>query len=215
MKKRAIVIATSLAFSPAAHASDFVWYGGGAVQRSALSSDFYFTGSSPGLGSSNDDSDIALKLFGGIRQPSDWGYYGAELALDSGGAEVEGEFRSGLAQRGVIEEEQSISLSLVAGVAIRPESHLYGRIGQVRTSFGFESLSSSGARVASDDDDFTDTEFAVGLDHQFTPAVALRLEFAWVDYSDDFEMVGNVTGDIGKFDDVSRDAISIGIFTTF
>ena len=207
MKKHAIAIATTLALAPAAHASEVEWYGGAALQRSSVDSDFFFAGGSS-FGTSASDSDEALKLFGGIRRPTGWGYYGAELGVDSGAAEVEGSF-SGSSQVGVIEEEESISLSLIAGIAIRPRTHLYGRVGVVQTSFDFETS------AASDDDEFTDTELAFGIDHHVTPSVALRFEISRVDYSDDFEMVGNVTGDIGKFDDVSRDAISIGIFTTF
>ena len=219
MKKKALFVATGLAMASPAHALDLSYYAGASIQRTNLEADFDFEPATPSSGTSGDDSSNGLKLFGGITRKIGRGYVGAELAYEQGRAKIERNFsRFGppsMGQRGVIEDDRSYSLSFIGGIELQQDTYVFGRIGYARTDFDFETLSSSDVVVDSGDDTFTDTQIALGADFHFTDRIALRVEFSRTRYAEEFELVANVTGDIAEIDDVSRDAVSIGIFTTF
>lgn len=219
MKKKALFVASGLAMTTPVYAIDLSYYAGAAVQRINLEADFDFKPSTPSSGTSADDSTSDLKLFGGITRKIGRGYVGAELAFEQGGAKIERNFsRFGppsMGQRGVIEDDQSYSLSLIGGIELQQNTYFFGRFGYVQTDFDFETLSSGDAVVDSGDDSFSGRQIALGADFQLSDRITMRVEFSRTHYSDEFELVGNVTGDIAEIDNVSRDAISIGVFTTF
>lgn len=218
MQKKALVIATSLAMSSPLHADDLSFYGGGALLRTELDAHFDFESSNPFTGNSADDNASTFKLFGGIRKKAGKLFYGAELAFDDGDAKPVGAFsKSGNpknGQRGEIEEKSSVSISAIGGIGIGTATYLTGRIGYIRTDFDFRTLEGDNV-ISSGDETFSDIEFAVGLEHHFTNKIGARVEISKTSYSDDINTVGTGTGDLVEFDDISRDAVSIGVFAKF
>lgn len=219
MQKKALVVATSLAMGPPAHALDLTYYGGAALQRTTLEASLDFVPTTPSSGNTGDDTASALRLFGGAITRSGRGFYGAEIALEDGGAKKTIEFSTIPSpfpgQRGEIEDDRSISLSVIGGFDLQGSGRVYGRIGYIRTDFNFRTLTSGGNGVDSKDETFNDLQYAIGFDYFVSDRVAIRAELSRTNYDDNVGLVGNVTGDLAEFDDISRDALSIGIFTTF
>ena len=219
MQKKALFVATSLAMGSPAHALDLTYYGGAALQRTTLEASLDFVPTTPSSGNSGEDSADGLRLFGGAITRAGQGFYGAEVAFEDGKAKRTINFSTlpspGPGQRGEIKDDHSISLSVIGGVDLRENARLYGRIGYIRTDLEFRTLSTSGIEVDSKDETFTDLQYAIGFDYFVSDRVAVRAELSRTDYDDDVSLVGNVTGVLAEFDDISRDAFSIGIFTTF
>ena len=219
MQKKALFVATSLAMGSPAHALDLTYYGGAALQQTTLEASLDFVPTTPSSGNSGDDTAVGLRLFGGAITRAGPGFYGVEAAFEDGQAEETIKFSTfpspGPGQRGQIQDNRSLSLSFVGGGDLLENARLYGRIGYIQTQFDFRTLSVSGVEVDSKDKTFTDLQYAIGFDYFLSEQFAIRAELSRTDYDDDVGLVGNVTGDLAEFDDISRDALSIGIFTTF
>jgi len=219
MQKKALFVATSLAMGSPAYALDLTYYGGAALQRTTLEASLDFVPTTPSSGNTGDDSASSLRLFGGAVTRAGRGFYGAEIAVEDGQATKSIDFSifpsPGPNQRGQIDDNGSISLSFIGGIDLNDNARLYGRIGYIRTDFDFRTLSTSSVVVDSKSETFTDLQYAFGFDYFLTDRVAIRAELSRTNYDDNVRLVGNVTGDLAAFDDISRDALSIGIFSTF
>ena len=219
MQKKALFVATSLAMGSPAYALDLTYYGGAALQQTTLEASLDFVPTTPSTGNSGDDTATELRLFGGAITRAGSGFYGVEAALEDGKAEETIKFSTfpsaGPGQRGQIQDGRSLSLSVIGGVDLLENARLYGRIGYIRTEFDFKTLSASSVEVDSKNKTFTDLQYAIGFDYFLSDRIAVRAELSRTDYDDKASLVGNVTGVLAEFDDISRDALSIGIFTTF
>lgn len=219
MQKKVLFVATGLIMSSPVYSAEFTYYAGAALAQTNLEADFDFDPSTPSSGTSGDDSDRGLRLFGGVTRDLGRGYIGAELAVEDGGSEVERNFsrfgQPNAGQRGVIEDDRSYSLSFIGGFELQENTRLYGRIGYVTTEFDYETLSSGDRVVDSGDDTFSAVQYALGADFQVSQTLAVRVEFSSIRYSDDVNLTANVTGDLAEFDNIARDAVSIGVFKTF
>ena len=218
MQKNALFIATSLAMSGTLHANDLSYYGGAALSRSSLDAHFDFVPSNEFTGTSDKESSSSLKLFGGLRIPLAGGFYGGEIAYSGGGANPVGTFsKTGnpvFGQRGDLEDQSSISLSLTGGFALGGNNNLIGRIGYIRTDLEYKTLEGSTV-YASGDEAFSGVEVALGLEHRLSEQLGIFFEFSRVNFSDNISATANGTGDLADFDDVSRDAFSLGLFSKF
>jgi opacity protein-like surface antigen len=217
MKKKALFIATSMTVSSPLLADDFEFYAGGMLSQVKIDVRVDFQPPRPFTGTYGDDSDLSLQLLAGARKPIGRYFYGAEVAYGTGGPKAAAAFVQGnslTGQRGEIEESSSIGISGVGGFEWTPNLAILGRLGYLRTTFDYQTL--EGSTVFADgDESFSDFEIAIGVEYRLSDRLSLRAELSQIDYSDHINDVANGTGDLARFDDVSRDAISIGVFAKF
>lgn len=219
MQKKALFIATGLVMGTPLQAAEMSFYGGAAIQKTTLSAHFDIRPSNPFRGDSDEDTDIGPRLFGGARWMSGQGiFYGVELAIARGNTKAVDAFskvdNSDTGQRGQLEEGRSTGLSVIGGLEITDNTYVTGRIGRVRTEFDFKTLEGDTV-FSSGDETFTGTQFALGLEHHYANGIGVRVEFLKTEYPDDIDTVANGTGDLARINHITRDALSIGVFTTF
>lgn len=216
MKKKAVFIGISLALASPLYAQDTSFYVGAAVIQTTLETDFVNT--SPGVlpGTSNDDDSTALKVLAGVRRQSGNYQYGLEAGYEDGQEKASGLFSlSTPTFIGELEDNYSLSLSLIGGYRILERTYLFGRIGYIRTDFDFKS-SSPATTFGQGDDGLSGVQYGVGLDHYLSENVGMRIEYTMTNYLDEIDTIaGPPTPDIVEFDDISRDVLSIGVFIEF
>jgi opacity protein-like surface antigen len=224
MQKKALGVAISLTVSSPLHANDVSFYGGGSVLYTELENRYKKipsallpndTGEFRG-----DDSAAALKLFGGARWGVGKGFYGLEFAYEGGQSESEIIlFPMNLpSDKSILKDGASFSFSLMGGYEFLQNTYVTGRVGYISTEFDYETSSDSNPVYGSGGDTLSGVQLAIGVEHNFTDTFGMRIEYSVADYSGEIGPVaadGGTTGALAVFDDISRDAISIGIFTTF
>ena len=226
MQKKALATAISLAISSPLFANDVSFYAGGSLLDTKLENKYkqiptILTPSDNGVFKS-DDSATALKIFGGTRWGLGKGFYGLEAAYEDGQSEatvILAPTSLPIFPTADFKDNNSYSLSFMGGYEIYQNTFLTGRVGYIRTKFDYKVYDSSSTTVVdSGDDTLSGVQIAVGVEYYFTDTFGMRVEYSEADYSDSIGPVnadGGTTGALAEFDDMSRDAISIGIFTNF
>lgn len=224
MQKKALATAVSLAISPPLFAADLSFYAGGSLLNTKLENKYQQI-PTPLLPNDNrvfesDDSATALKLFGGTRWRLSKGFYGLEVAYEDGQSESTAvlfpmTFPTG--PKAELKDDSSFSLSFMGGYEFYQNTFLTGRVGYIRTKFDYKVYEFATTVSDSGNDTLSAVQFAVGVEHNFTDSFGMRVEYSKADYSDSIGPVkaDGSTGALAVFDDISRDAISIGIFMNF
>ena len=226
MQKKALTTAISLAISSPLFANDVSFYAGGALLNTTLEVKYKqiptaMLPNDDGVFES-DDSATALKIFGGARWRLSKGFYGLEAAYEDGQSEatvILFPMSMPIFPQADFKDNDSFSLSFMGGYEFYQNTFLTVRVGYIRTNFDYKVYDTSSTTVVdSGDDTLSGIQIAVGVEYYFTDTFGMRVEYSEADYSDSIGPVnadGGFTGALAEFDDIARDAISIGIFTNF
>jgi opacity protein-like surface antigen len=190
-------------------AQDWTFYGGGELFVSRLDSERLMLNRDQ---SSADGTGLGLGGFLGLRTGTGPWLFGAELGLELGSAEADGDLVPG--RPAGIEEDYGYVLSLLGGYQVSEPVRLFARLGYTTTRVDFRTA--EGSTVYGDgSEDLAGLTVGLGLDYRLSGTLSLRAEYAMTDYDDSIETTVGSTVEPVVFDDISRDAFTIGVAVDF
>lgn len=220
MKLRPVALAIGMVLCMPVQSAgrDLVWYGAAEADWNRLDSTAYVNDTVIRFSvDSIDDSGLGYGLFLGARREYDNTFLGGELGLQDGMRDASGSnFGDPLLS---LEDNYSVSLSAVGGYRINPKTHLTGRLGYVNTSFDYTAIGiTPGYLSDSGDDRLSGVVLGIGILRQLSSRLSIRAEYRHTEYIDDFRtgLAGDpISNNFYEFDDVTRDAFSVGLTLDF
>jgi len=118
-----------------------------------------------------------------------------------------------------LDDNYSVSLSAVGGYRLNPKTHVTGRLGYVNTSFDYTATgTASGSLSDSGDDRLSGVVLGIGILRQLSSRLSMRAEYRHTEYFDKIStgVAGDpISNNFFEFDDVTRDAFSVGLVLDF